>query len=380
MNGLEVLVLHYLENKNEDYEFNSLFWKERYFTNPDKIVRKLFDQDYVKLDYDIEINLKQFVSDELKNILRAENLRVNGRKNDLIQRIINYGDIKSYQHLLKKSWIPTVKGNNLIRKTDFVSYVHNKNIEAFDVIDVYDYYLSNQQLNSKEIIIGSMRKKLAFRMATGDAYATIGLWVFYWKLSEIYRDYDDNYGQFINLINGLVVRFINRYEGRPLVDTWLVEFDRFLQEYGLNEKMMDELKMLLSMNEEYRKDIKKIISLCIEDLEKLNVTYASIFSNNEINMIITEWLNENPEEYIAIYKQVFLNNGGNFKGNLKKIKDNDILYTLFLEEPEITNLGDSVLSSEECIKCKETGVYIGPEINFVELGRCMYCGTVNTVN
>lgn len=115
-------------------------------------------------------------------------------------------------------------------------------------------------------------------------------------------------------------------------------------------------------------------------MEKLNVTYASIFSNNEINMIITEWLNENPEEYIAIYKEVFLNNGGNFKGNLKKIKDNDILYTLFLEEPEITNLGDSVLSSEECIKCKETGVYIGPEINFVELGRCMYCGTVNTVN
>lgn len=380
MNGVEVLILHYLKNKNEDYEFKSLFWKERYFTNPNNIVRKLLDEEYVKLEYDIEINLNQFVTDELKNILRAENLRVKGRKDELIQRIIRYADIESYKHLLKKSWIPTEKGKDLIRKTDFITYIHNKNMEALDVIDVYDYYLSNQQLTSKEIIIGSMRKKLAFRVANGDAYATIGLWVFYWQLSEVYRDYDDNYGQFINLINGLVVRFINRYEGRNPVDTWLFEFDRFLKEYGLNEKMMNELKILLSMNEEYRQDIKKIISLFTEDLKKLNVTYTSIFSNSEINMIITEWLNGNPEEYIAIYKEVFFNNGGKFKENLEKFNDNDILYTLFLEEPEIIDLGDSVLSSEECIECKKTGVYIGPEINFVEFGRCMYCGTVNTAN
>lgn len=384
MNGIEVLILHRLKNKNEDYEFSSAFWRERYYTNPNNVVQKLFEKDYVKLDYDIEINLKQFLNGELKNILRKENLPVSGKKDELIQRIIDYVNINSYQHLLKKSWIPTEKGEDLIKRTDFIPYIHNKNMETIDVLDGYKYYISNPKQASKDIVIGSMRKKLSFRVAVGDVTADLGLPWFYHQLSQVCGDYNDIFGQFKNLINSLVAKFIDKFQTRSLADTWLSDFDRFLREYGLNRKAMEELKMLLSMNEEYTKDIKKIISLFIEDLEELNLTYTSLFSNKEINLIITAWLNENPKEYRSVYREVFLSNGGSFEEKKKipkaieKFRDHDVLYSLFLVEPEIIEHGESVLSLEECEECKETGIYIGPEVDFVEIGRCLHCGTFNT--
>ncbi len=57
----------------------------------------------------------------------------------------------------------------------------------------------------------------------------------------------------------------------------------------------------------------------------------------------------------------------------------DVLEVLFMEEPHLEGLGDSVISSVECAECGEQCVYNGPNIEFTDVGRCMVCGTINEV-
>lgn len=65
--------------------------------------------------------------------------------------------------------------------------------------------------------------------------------------------------------------------------------------------------------------------------------------------------------------------------NMSEIVD-DALAVLFLEEPHLKELGDSVISPNACEHCSEHGVYNGPEIKFTDIGRCMVCGTMNKVD
>lgn len=57
----------------------------------------------------------------------------------------------------------------------------------------------------------------------------------------------------------------------------------------------------------------------------------------------------------------------------------ECLEVLFLEEPHLKELGDSVISPNKCSHCGEYSIYNGPKINFTDIGRCMICGTMNEV-
>lgn len=55
----------------------------------------------------------------------------------------------------------------------------------------------------------------------------------------------------------------------------------------------------------------------------------------------------------------------------------NILYTLYLEIPEIVGIhGEGVFDNEPCTSCGYKTLYVGPENNFIEYGRCGYCGTM----
>lgn len=376
VNGIDILILHYLNNKPESYELKQAFWKETYSANPIKSTMKLVEQDYIKKEYVIENSLRQLKVVDLKEILSNNRLSVSGKKQELIDRVISFVKPESYKNLLEKVWTPTDKGKEVIERTDFIIYIHKNLKNRINIIDVYDYYLSHENLSSKEVLIQYMKKIIQFDYKYNVSIFPHGIYVDLWEVSKIYRHYDDSYGQFTNLMKSCVSKFIDFYENDDLYPHYYLEdFDRFIYGYGV--PFVEDLKLSLAVNEEFVELLKSTINDAFEEFER-----KSIFTSDDIYEIINAELQKDGAKSLLVYKNVFKKNGGKTpKENPEYDGDEDgVLATLFMDEPHLESLGDSVVSTEKCIKCGEKSVYNGPEIELIEIGRCMICGTMNKVN
>ena len=101
LTGNDVLILHYIAKRSKASELNQIFWKNDYFNDNEKSLNKLLDNGYIEMRYDERISLNKLKVEELKEILVRGELKVTGKKNDLIERIIEECDKRYYQRYLE---------------------------------------------------------------------------------------------------------------------------------------------------------------------------------------------------------------------------------------------------------------------------------------
>lgn len=302
MNAVEILVLHYLNGKDESYELNQSFWKERYSANINKIVNHLARKDYIKLDVDAEKSLNTLKVDELKSILKNNQLPVSGKKKDLINRVIESADTETYIQKLKKVWLPTEQGKETINTTDYLMYAHRNLSQYVTVVDAYESKKNNPQLNDKEILIHCLENSYNYQRETTRFSRNL---VFpLWEASKICRSYEDYYGQYIFLVKSCVSNFSSQEQYS--MDYLLQDFDYFMDTYKIPEVMTKDLKIVLSTNSEYNDELFTNIDDAINSLE-----IKSIFTPSEIKDSIQFSMNLDEESLIRLYKKVFTRSGGN---------------------------------------------------------------------
>lgn len=82
------------------------------------------------------------------------------------------------------------------------------------------------------------------------------------------------------------------------------------------------------------------------------------------------------------------------KYNFEKMSQDDIsefidsaspregqLLAIYDHEPELfIQEGENLLSETPCKQCGEYTIYIGPNVNIFEQGRCGECGTLNDIS
>jgi hypothetical protein len=136
-NGLyphEILVLNYASKyytTNNDYQG---FWWYRYGVKDiDAILSSLRKRNFLEIG-DIKSTLEHKTVENLKNILKKHNLKISGKKVDLIQRLLdkipsNTLDIECPQRIYQL----TDLGKEEINKEDYVLYVHNHPREGLDI-------------------------------------------------------------------------------------------------------------------------------------------------------------------------------------------------------------------------------------------------------
>lgn len=305
MNGIDILVLHYLNGKNESYELNQSFWTFSYSANVAKIVKKLISNNYIALDFDLEKSLKSCKVPELKEILKSNGLPVSGRKDELIDRIIESADRNTYQNVLKKVWLLSPEGEKLVNDTDFIMYAHRHLSSHVNINDVYNEYLLNKSVPQKDILIKSVNKTIKFNGKTSSYPVMISYAL--WDLSKVCRYYKDDYGQFDYLVKACVSSFNARGESYHL-EYMLSEFEYFYNEFKISPVFTDDLKMVLANNDEYSSNLATLIDSIVKSTKGVHY-----FSSNEILQIITSSLEMDDEALMSVYEKAYIRKGGKIK-------------------------------------------------------------------
>ncbi|WP_035052875.1 SAP domain-containing protein [Carnobacterium pleistocenium] len=332
MNGVDVLVLHYLNEKDEDYELKQVFWKERYSANTGKIVRKLISEKYIQLDIDLEKSLNSLKVPEIKEILKLNELKLNGNKKELINRIIAESDSDTYQTLLKKVWLPTDKGKKVLSTTESVFYAHKKLAGYLNVIDVYNNIFANKELSSKDILVKSINDVTEFNGKTSSYGVNIGFAL--WELSKVCRNYGNNYEQFTYLIKSCVANFIN-YREEYSLEFLLNDFDYFVDQYKIPSAIINDLKLSLSSNENFPEMISSLVDSFVIDIEKIH-----LFTSKDVYLIILASLQKDDETFFKIYSDVFKRAGGKQKNRSRDLKQ----LPLDLQKEKSSNVFKNVVS------------------------------------
>lgn len=168
LTSLELLVMHYVENKSKGTVLNQNFWADIYSTNPMRILKKLIDDGVIIEKTDYHITLTKLKNPELKEILKDNSLKVTGNKAELVNRIIeNNVDLSGM-------YLPAVYTVNdgykeVFDETTFLTeftYGYDVTLE-----DAYQYYLSHPGKDKLEILTGIYIERLQSLMKSNDVNA-----------------------------------------------------------------------------------------------------------------------------------------------------------------------------------------------------------------
>ncbi|WP_219728776.1 SAP domain-containing protein, partial [Mammaliicoccus sciuri] len=122
----DLLALHININRTEGNESNPNYFTDNNI-NVMQRLKVLQENEYLTLKTDPTYSLQKLKIPELKDILRANNLKLTGKKQDLINRILdNLQSIDSNTLNLPAVYVATDKGKDLIEKTPYVKYFLNE--------------------------------------------------------------------------------------------------------------------------------------------------------------------------------------------------------------------------------------------------------------
>lgn len=320
ISGVDVLMLHHIVGKEENYIPAQKYWKDVYNLNVQKSLKRLSSNHLLEINYSLNDSLYALKVDELKEILRKNNLKVSGRKKELVNRIIDNVDIDNLKGSLSKVYTATPKGQKLIDDTNFINYTHRKLRNYLNPNEAYMTFLSNSSLSDKEVLIESLEKKIRSRQQQNINM----LPYFLWEISKLQLEYDDFYEQFNYLIKAIVSNFIYYPQTMGNSEDYQLEymmenFDYFKSRYEIPNVFIDDLKNILNASPEYKNELILLIN-------KYSKTQKNIihFSNEDIIEIILSFLRDKVYEAQNVYKKVFKEHGGinkpNQLSNLRKIE------------------------------------------------------------
>lgn len=315
LNGVDVLGLHYLNGRPENYKLDQQFWKYTYSTSADRIIQTLVDNDFISLKPNVRQSLSNLTVAQLKEILRENDLKVSGNKPDLIERVIEELPHEKLEEKLEKIWTPTDKGKKLVEETDFIKFAHNKINHLVSINDIYRLYLENLSLDSKDILIKAIENKIKFR---GNIENYVNIPYALLELSRVCNEYGDFEGQYDYLVRAVVSKFI--YQQSIYPPTHIMEnFGLFFSHYQIQLMFIRDLKNLIYSNESYKKTLKDKVEKYYDPQSIKHFTPSDIYE------ILIAYMNTDEEQVTSLYQDIYKRNGGeNFSDDFSNEETGDL--------------------------------------------------------
>jgi len=121
----EILMLEYAPNfKTSRNSFQSFWFWQYSVTDPQSVLTSLYERGFIEIG-DLRSALEKLKLPEIKEELKLLNQKVSGKKLELIERLMETGDVaglnKKYS---ERYYVRTPKGEQELKENQYVSYLH----------------------------------------------------------------------------------------------------------------------------------------------------------------------------------------------------------------------------------------------------------------
>lgn len=146
-NGLfphEILLLNYAHTfYTEGNTFQGFWWYKYGIRDVQSILVSLMERGFLKTG-DLRSTLERQTASILKELLKANNLKISGKKDELVQRLLdNIPESELCKNFPQRPYIRTDLGEKEIQDEAFVLYIHRHTIEDLDIWSL------NKMINKK---------------------------------------------------------------------------------------------------------------------------------------------------------------------------------------------------------------------------------------
>lgn len=149
----EILCLEYFNNRDMNEPISQ--WKQSEFgSDYKKTLQYLFEEGYLRKS-NLEENISYKIIPDLKEILKTKNLKISGKKADLIARIFNnFSEEELQKYCTSCRYILTDYGKKALSQNEI--YILNDKHANFPISQIYQYKTKFKELNpditDKEIL------------------------------------------------------------------------------------------------------------------------------------------------------------------------------------------------------------------------------------
>ncbi|MFD2831158.1 SAP domain-containing protein [Corticicoccus populi] len=204
LNAVEVLYLHYINGRTIDDVDQYDFWRKQYGIDGKTLFNQLLNKNVIYEDTTPAVTLSKLTVVKLKDVLRKSGIKISGRKQVLISRIVEHSDIIDFHDLdLKGVYLVTKDFEQHFKNTSFINYFHfNGHIT---VQEAYQYYVNHQTLHPEAVITAVLNENIRSGMKKSNKYEAVKSHLL---LSNFYRDTLKDNAQYVFHLNHFSVLII----------------------------------------------------------------------------------------------------------------------------------------------------------------------------
>ena len=149
---VEILLLHYVNGKPEQSISFPGYFQYRYEVNPHQLLKQLINKGLLTLQNDPVKNMQKTKVDDLKEILKKKSLKVTGRKNELIRRIIENHTPEELKSLFpRRIYQPTEQGLKILNENDHIWFFHSQSHVDVSIYEAHKEKKAAPHLSKFEI-------------------------------------------------------------------------------------------------------------------------------------------------------------------------------------------------------------------------------------
>ncbi|WP_368646204.1 SAP domain-containing protein [Alkalibacterium putridalgicola] len=156
----EILLLSYAPSYYIEKNTYPKFWWYRYgVKHVDKWLKSLKKRGFLKVG-SIESAIRNETAEDLKDILRAHDLKVSGNKAELVQRLLDSVPEDELNTLFRdRTYELTDKGRAVLAAEEHIPYIHRHSIEDLDIWSLNEKVKASPGYSYRDIVWEYMNKK-----------------------------------------------------------------------------------------------------------------------------------------------------------------------------------------------------------------------------
>lgn len=247
LDAVEVLFLHYVNDKTEEEALHHDFWLTEYNRDPQHLLHQLINTGAVYQSDDLSATLTKFTVPIIKDLLKNSGIKVSGNKKELIERVKEHQAFIDLTGLdLNGVYIVSDSFRTFLHDTVFINYISLHG--PITIYEAYAFYLEHQDISPSDIIIALHEHKIAESIDKINKYDAVKC---HHLLAEYYNNDLHDTEQSLYHLNQfsmlIVLESINRYKQlEPImkhneffnIDNYTIEKYRnllLMKQFNINE-------------------------------------------------------------------------------------------------------------------------------------------------
>jgi SAP domain-containing protein len=166
----EILLLTYAPKYYVEGNSYPGFWWYKYgVKDVDKCLISLKDRGFLQIG-SLQSVIEKETASVLKDVLRDNRLKVSGKKAELVERLLEeVSEEKLNTIFTKRTYDLTDAGNEILKKEDYIPYIHRHGIEDLDIWSLSEKVKNRKPgLSFRDVIWGYLNKRSMIHIQNAD--------------------------------------------------------------------------------------------------------------------------------------------------------------------------------------------------------------------